>query len=108
MNRRRHLLATAAVMLGAAVVAPSVASASPMNAAAELAAASDSFVMNSYMLAGKDPSAVGLTLSKFDDPQAASHNIQALLLPAQVITQANISDVITAGALMLFGWLPNA
>jgi D-xylose transport system substrate-binding protein len=51
------------------------------------------------LIAGKDPSAVGLTLSKFDDPQAASHNIQALLLPAQVITQANISDVITAGAL---------
>jgi D-xylose transport system substrate-binding protein len=38
-------------------------------------------------------------MSKFDDPKDPSHNIQALLLPTQVITQANISDVIKAGAL---------
>jgi D-xylose transport system substrate-binding protein len=60
------------------------------NAAAQLAIA---------LIAGKDPAAAGMTLSKFDDPQSPSHNIQALLLPAQVITQANVTDVIKAGAL---------
>jgi D-xylose transport system substrate-binding protein len=60
------------------------------NAAAQLAIA---------LIADKDPASVGLTLSKFDDPKSPSHNIQALLLPAQVITQANINDVISAGAL---------
>jgi D-xylose transport system substrate-binding protein len=60
------------------------------NAAAQLAIA---------LIAGKDPAAAGMTLNKFDDPQSPSHNLQALLLPAQVITQANVSDVIKAGAL---------
>jgi D-xylose transport system substrate-binding protein len=60
------------------------------NAAAQLAIA---------LIAGKDPSAAGLTLSDFPDPKASSHKISALLLPAQVITQANIGDVIKAGAL---------
>ena len=40
-----------------------------------------------------------MTLSDFADPQSAGHKIKALLLPAQVITQANVSDVIKAGAL---------
>jgi D-xylose transport system substrate-binding protein len=48
---------------------------------------------------GKDPAGAGLTLAPFDDPQAPSHKLQALLLPAQVITQANVKDVIDAGAL---------
>ena len=43
--------------------------------------------------------AAGLTLSDFPDPKDATHKIKALLLPAQVITQANVSDVIKAGAL---------
>ena len=60
------------------------------NAAAQLAIA---------LIAGKDPASAGLTLSNFPDPKSASHKIQALLLPAQVITQANIGDVIKAGAL---------
>jgi D-xylose transport system substrate-binding protein len=60
------------------------------NAAAQLAIA---------LIAGKDPASAGLTLSKFDDPKAPSHNLKALLLPAQVITQANVSDVVKAGAL---------
>ena len=60
------------------------------NAAAQLAIA---------LIAGKDPSAAGLTLSDFPDPKKSDHKIQALLLPAQVITQANVSDVIKAGAL---------
>jgi D-xylose transport system substrate-binding protein len=60
------------------------------NAAAQLAIA---------LIAGTDPSAAGLTLSNFPDPKLPSHKIQALLLPAQVITQANVSDVIKAGAL---------
>jgi len=60
------------------------------NAAAQLAIA---------LIQGKDPSSAGLTLSKFDDPQAPSHNLQALLLPSQVITQGNVSDVVDSGAL---------
>jgi D-xylose transport system substrate-binding protein len=60
------------------------------NAAAQLAIA---------LIAGKDPASAGLTLSDFPDPKSSSHKIQALLLPAQVITQANVSDVIKAGAL---------
>jgi D-xylose transport system substrate-binding protein len=60
------------------------------NAAAQLAIA---------LIAGKDPAAAGMTFSKFDDPQSPSHDIQALLLPTQVITQANVDDVVKAGAL---------
>jgi D-xylose transport system substrate-binding protein len=60
------------------------------NAAAQLAIA---------LIAGKDPAAAGMTLAPFDDPQAPSHKLQALLLPSEVITQANVSDVIKAGAL---------
>jgi len=60
------------------------------NAAAQLAI---------VLAQGKDPASAGLTLTPFDDPQSPSHDLQALLLPAQVITQANISDVIDAGAL---------
>jgi D-xylose transport system substrate-binding protein len=60
------------------------------NAAAQLAIA---------LIAGKDPSAAGMTLNTFDDPQSPSHNLKALLLPSQVITQANIDDVVKAGAL---------
>jgi D-xylose transport system substrate-binding protein len=51
------------------------------------------------LIQGKDPSAAGLTLSDFADPQAPGHALKALLLPAQVITQANVQDVIDAGAL---------
>jgi len=51
------------------------------------------------LIGGKSASDAGLTLSKFDDPKAPSHNLQALLLPAQVITQANVMDVVNAGAL---------
>ncbi|GAC1440756.1 MAG: substrate-binding domain-containing protein [Mycobacteriales bacterium] len=51
------------------------------------------------LISGKDASSAGLTLSPFDDPKAPSHKLQALLLPAQVITQANVKDVVTAGAL---------
>jgi D-xylose transport system substrate-binding protein len=60
------------------------------NAAAQLAIA---------LIGNSDPSSAGITLSPFDDPKSPSHKIQALLLPAQVITQANVSDVIDAGAL---------
>jgi D-xylose transport system substrate-binding protein len=48
---------------------------------------------------GKDPADAGITLSPFDDPEAPDHKLQALLLPTQVITQANVQDVIDAGAL---------
>ena len=48
---------------------------------------------------GKDPAAAGMTLVPFDDPQAPDHNLQAVLLPTNVITQANVQDVIDSGAL---------
>ncbi|HET6939719.1 MAG TPA: substrate-binding domain-containing protein [Nocardioides sp.] len=51
------------------------------------------------LIAGTDPAEAGLTLAPFEDPQAPDHQLQALLLPAQVITQANVQDVIDAGAL---------
>jgi D-xylose transport system substrate-binding protein len=51
------------------------------------------------LIAGTDPSEAGLTLSPFEDPQAPDHQLQALLLPAQVITQGQVQDVIDAGAL---------
>jgi len=60
------------------------------NAAAQLAIA---------LISGKDPTAAGMQLSDFADPESASHKIQALLLPAEVITQANVDDVVKAGAL---------
>ena len=60
------------------------------NAAAQLAIA---------LIGKKDPSSAGITLSPFEDPKDPAHKIQALLLPAQVITQANVTDVIDAGAL---------
>ena len=40
-----------------------------------------------------------MKLEPFDDPESPNHQIKALLLPAQVITQANVHDVIDAGAL---------
>ena len=40
-----------------------------------------------------------MTLTTFDDPESPDRNLPALLLPPQVITQANIQDVIDAGAL---------
>jgi D-xylose transport system substrate-binding protein len=51
------------------------------------------------LIQGKDPSEVGMTLVKFDDPESPSRNLPALLLPPQVITQANVQDIIDAGAL---------
>ena len=50
------------------------------------------------LLSGKSPAAAGMTLTNFPDPKAPSHKIQALLLPATVITQANVEDVVTAKA----------
>jgi D-xylose transport system substrate-binding protein len=60
------------------------------NAASQLAIA---------LASGKDPAAAGLTLSPFKDPQAPDHKFEAVLLPTNVITQANVQDVIDAGAL---------
>src|SRR4051794_12277873 len=60
------------------------------NAAAQLAIA---------LIAGKHPTAAGMQLSDFADPESSNHKIQALLLPAEVITQANVNDVVKAGAL---------
>jgi D-xylose transport system substrate-binding protein len=51
------------------------------------------------LIKGTDPAAGGLTLKKFDDPKSSSHNIQAVLLTPQVITNKNVQDVVTAGSL---------
>jgi D-xylose transport system substrate-binding protein len=51
------------------------------------------------LIQGSDPADAGMTLADFEDPEAPDHALQALLLPAQVITQANVQDVIDAGAL---------
>jgi len=51
------------------------------------------------LISGTDPADAGITLAPFEDPQAPDHQLQALLLPSQVITQANVQDVIDAGAL---------
>jgi len=51
------------------------------------------------LISGKTPAAAGLTMSPFADPKTPSHKIQALLLPTHVITQANVMDVVNAGAL---------
>ena len=51
------------------------------------------------LISGKTPASAGITLTKFDDPKSPSHNLQALLLPTHVITQANVMDVVKAGAL---------
>ncbi len=51
------------------------------------------------LIQGKNPADAGMTLAPFEDPQAPSHKLSALLLPAQVITQANLQDVVDAGAL---------
>ena len=40
-----------------------------------------------------------MKLQDFADPESPNHQIKALLLPAQVITQANVDDVVKAGAL---------
>jgi D-xylose transport system substrate-binding protein len=51
------------------------------------------------LIAGTDPADSGMTLAPFEDPESASHQVQALLLPSEVITQANVQDVVDAGAL---------
>jgi len=51
------------------------------------------------LISGKTAAQAGLTLTKFDDPKASGHNLKALLLPPLVITQANVTDVVNAGAL---------
>ncbi len=51
------------------------------------------------LISGTDPADAGMTLAPFEDPQAPDHALEALLLPSQVITQANVQDIIDAGAL---------
>jgi D-xylose transport system substrate-binding protein len=60
------------------------------NAASQLAIA---------VMGGKDPASAGLKLEPFKDPQKPERKFEALLLPTQVITQANVQDIIDAGAL---------
>jgi D-xylose transport system substrate-binding protein len=58
------------------------------NAAAGLAIA---------LIAGKDPASAGVTLTSGIDPK--NPGLKSLLLTPQVITQSNVQDVVTAGAL---------
>jgi D-xylose transport system substrate-binding protein len=51
------------------------------------------------LMAGKTPAASGIALRGFDDPVVPGRDLQAVLLPTEVITQANIRDVVKAGAL---------
>ena len=51
------------------------------------------------LIKGSDPASAGLVLKKFDDPKSSGHNIQAVLLTPQVITNKNVEDVVTAGSL---------
>jgi len=50
------------------------------------------------LIKGQDPSTVG-DLKPFDDPKLPSHKIQALLVPTEPITKANVKVVVDAGAL---------
>jgi D-xylose transport system substrate-binding protein len=59
-------------------------------AAAQLAAA---------LVAGRSPSAAGLSLVPYSDPRSPGRTVTAVLLPAQVITRANVQDVVDSGAL---------
>ena len=51
------------------------------------------------LIQGTDPADAGMTLAPFEDPQAPDRQFEALLLPTEVITQANVQDVIDSGAL---------
>src|SRR4029077_18896447 len=43
------------------------------------------------LIENKAPASAGMTLQDFADPESPNHQIKALLLPAQVITQANVN-----------------
>ncbi len=58
------------------------------DAAARLAAA---------LVSGKEEAVAAMHLTTFDDPASPAHRLRAVLLPAEVITQANVADVPTTG-----------
>ncbi|WP_151082428.1 substrate-binding domain-containing protein [Nocardioides cynanchi] len=45
----------------------------------------------SALARGQSPESAGLSLRPFPDPQSDGHRLEALLLPAQVVTQANLA-----------------
>lgn len=51
------------------------------------------------LVAGRTPWRVGLRLSPYADPRSPGRTVEALLLPGQVVTRANVRDVVDAGAL---------
>ncbi|WP_338183269.1 substrate-binding domain-containing protein [Jatrophihabitans sp.] len=61
--------------------------------AAEAAAASKLAIA---LIKGQDPTTAGVTLTPFTDP-TGHRTLQAYLLPAQIITKANVKTVVTAG-----------
>ena len=50
------------------------------------------------LVAGRNPSAAGLSLAPYTDPQSPRRTVRALLLPGQVITRANVQDLVDSGA----------
>ena len=46
---------------------------------------------------GRRPSEVGLRVAAMADPATPGRQVMALLLPAPVVTQANLQDVVDAG-----------
>jgi len=50
------------------------------------------------LIAGRSPSAAGLRLSPYADPRSPGRTVEAVQLPGQVITRANVQDVVHSGA----------
>ncbi len=50
------------------------------------------------LVAGRTPASVGLRLSPYADPRSPGRTVGALLLPGQVVTRANVQDVVDSGA----------
>ncbi len=59
------------------------------DAAAGLAAA---------LVAGRTPTSAGLALSPYVDPRSPGRDVEALLVPGQVVTRAHVRDVVDSGA----------
>lgn len=50
------------------------------------------------LVSGRTPWRVGLRLSPYADPWSPGRTLEALLLPGQVVTRANVQDVVDSGA----------
>ncbi len=52
-------------------------------------------LLSSALFSGKPGALAALHLSPFGDPLSPARDLQALLLPARVVTQQNVGDVPT-------------